>query len=136
MSSERFAPLGRASAILTAMLVCGWFALGYHQASSLARAEAIIYAQPFTTAARARTAEQLLSDAQTLNPDDQVRVDRVHILLERHDWRDALPLAQSVVRDEPQNIEAWLWLAHSQETNAAGVLYALHRARELEPLVP
>jgi predicted Zn-dependent protease len=124
----------RWAALALALVVCAWFALGVRQATSLTHAEAIIYAQPYTTAARARVAEALLDEAGWLNPDRQVEIDRAHILLERHDPKAALPIAESVVGAEPQNIQAWLWLAHSEETDPAMVLHAIRRAQALDPL--
>ncbi len=121
---------------MLAIVACVWFALGVRQATSLSRAEAIIDAQPFTTAARAREAESLLNEAATLNPDREVAIDRTHILLERGQELAARRTITAVTRAEPQNIEAWLWLAHAAGTDPALYYYALRRAHDLEPLIP
>ena len=126
----------RIAAAIVALVVCAWFALGAHDAISLSRAEAIINAQPYTTAARAKHAESLLNEAATLNPDRQVLIDRTHILLERHEELPARRIALGVTRAEPQNIEAWLWLAHAAGTTPKLYFYALRRVHGLEPIIP
>jgi hypothetical protein len=126
----------RAIVALVALAACAWFALGARQAISLRRAEAIINAQPFTTARRARTAESLLNEAATLNPDRQVSIDRTQILLERRRQVAARRIAGAVTRDEPQNIEAWLWLAHASSTDPKLFIYALQHIHQLEPIIP
>jgi predicted Zn-dependent protease len=126
----------RILAAAVALLVAAWFAIGVRQAIDTDRAAAIIAAQQYTTAARARHAESLLDDAAWLNPDRQIDVLRTQILLERGRELAARRVATSVTRAEPQNLEGWLWLAHASGTDPALFYYALHRVRLLEPAVP
>lgn len=121
---------------IIALAACVWFALGVRQAVSLSRAEAIIDAHPFTNAARASEVESLLNEAATLNPDRQVAIARTQILLERRHELAARRTITAVTRAEPQNVEAWIWLAHASGTDPNLFRYALQRVRDLEPLGP
>jgi cytochrome c-type biogenesis protein CcmH/NrfG len=126
----------RIAAALFALLVCSWFALGVWQTTNLSHAEAIINARKSANAQEVRTVDALLDDAGVLNPDRQVELDRVHILLEHLEFNAAAKIAREVVSAEPQNIEAWLWLARASGGRQPLFGYALHRAYELEPLIP
>ena len=126
----------RTFGVAVAVVACAWFALGIRQATSLTQAEAIIGAKQHVTAAQGRAATALLNHASTLNPDRQVDIDRVHVLLERNHVAQARRLANALTRAEPQNIEVWLWLAHAEGGDPQRYYAALVRARRLEPLVP
>jgi hypothetical protein len=128
--------LSAAPAGALALVACAWFALGIRQAIAQSRAEAIIAADPHATAAQARRAQQLLSVAAALNPDRQIDLDRVQILLERNQLRAARRTALAVTRAEPQNIEAWVWLAHTAAGDPALFAAALKQVAALEPLRP
>ena len=104
----------RTLGVAVAVVACAWFALGIRQSTSLSQAEAIIGAKQHVTASQARAATSLLNHAGTLNPDRQVDIDRVHVLLERNHVAQARRLAAALTHAEPQNIEVWLWLARAE----------------------
>jgi Flp pilus assembly protein TadD len=126
----------RPALVLLALAICAWFALGVRQARSLGRAEAIITTGNHLTAAQFRSATALLNEADALNPDRTVELDRIHLLLGRGRDAEANRLARQAVSAEPQNIEAWIALAESSSTNLSLYRYAVHRVNGLEPLLP
>lgn len=126
----------RAASLIIVLVVCAWFALGIRQATSLTAAETLVDAQTHATAAQARRVQSLLDEAAMLNPDREVDILRARILLERGQDRPALGIIEGVTRAEPQNIEAWLWLAHASPSNPRRFYYALRRVGQLEPLLP
>jgi hypothetical protein len=119
-----------------ALVVCAWFALGIRQAAAQSRAEAIIGARAHATAAQTRRAQQLLSAAATLNPDRQIELDRVQVLLARSQQRAARRIALAVTRAEPQSVAAWVSLARTAAGDHALFDAALRHVAALEPLRP
>jgi predicted Zn-dependent protease len=119
-----------------AVLMCAWFALGIRQAHDTDRAAAIASQSTVISAAQAPTASSLLHDAGLLNPDQHVNVLRAQVALERGDAARSRQIVEDVTRAEPQNLEAWLWLAHASGSDRALFYRALRRVRLLEPSVP
>jgi HAMP domain-containing protein len=128
--------VARVLAAGAALVVCAWFALGIRQSTSLDRAQALIAGQFFASPARATEVEHLLDNAGFLNPDRQVDLDRVQILLERGHAAAARQVARGVVAAEPQNIQAWLALAHAAGPDRAVLDEAIDHIKQLEPLIP
>ncbi len=126
----------RVIAILLALAVCAWFALGIRQATAQDHAEASIAARQRATPAQARHVLQLLDEAGTLNPDRQIDLDRVQILLERGETLAARRIALQATRAEPQNIEAWISLARTAAGDPALFVAALRHVASLEPRRP
>ena len=99
--------------VILAVVVCAWFVLGIRQAHDTARATAIIASANTPSAAQAAHVRSLLRAAGTLNPDLQLDVIRGQLALFRGDNADATRILESVVRREPLNVEAWVYLARA-----------------------
>lgn len=125
----------RGLAAALALVVCAWFALGVRQAHGTDGAMAILSQGSRITAAQARHVDSLLADARTLNPDGEVDILRGRAALSRGQIQTAQRILGQVARAEPQNLEAWLWLAHSAGSNRMLFYRALVRVRKLEPVV-
>ncbi len=95
-----------------ALLACAWFALGIHQTDDLAAADHIA-AAPHPSPARIRHAEALLSSARVLNPDQTVAVTRAQLALDAGADARARAILGSVVRSEPDNLDAWIELVRA-----------------------
>jgi cytochrome c-type biogenesis protein CcmH/NrfG len=128
--------LARASLALLALAVCGWFALGIRQAHDTAAATAIIPPQGPVSAEQVSRATSLLRDARQLNPDQQVNVLLAQLTLVSGHAPRARQILGDVVRREPQNLDAWAWLAHASANEPHAFNLALRRVRQLEPSVP
>jgi predicted Zn-dependent protease len=87
------------------------------------------------TADQARHVDSLLAGARPLNPDREVDILRGEAALERGQTQTAQRILGQVARAEPQNLEAWLWLAHSAGSNRPLFYRALVQVRKLEPVV-
>jgi hypothetical protein len=126
--------LARLLGLIAALLVCAWFALGIRQshdvdvASSLVTSSGGALAPPI-----ARRAGSLLRAAGALNPDTTVALLRSHLALREGDRRRAQAIALAVVREEPQNIEAWVAYGSASAHDPPAFRRAL---RELERLAP
>jgi hypothetical protein len=121
---------------VVARVACAWFGLGAHQAIDSSRAAAIVAEGGRISPAASRRAVALARGADTLNPDREVDILRAAALLERGDGAGARQILTSVTRAEPQNLEAWLWLARASAGDPKLVLAALRRVRALEPRLP
>jgi len=108
---------------VVALIVCAWFALGARQAIDTQRASAIASAGITATA------------AQVLNPDKLPDVLLGRVELEHRDYARARRVLESVVRSEPQDIQAWLWLAGAWAGHPALALRALRQLHRLDPRV-
>jgi len=101
----------RALLVAAAVLVCAWFALAARQAHDTAHAQAIVAGSTQLGPAEARRAASLLDAAGFLNPDRQVDLVRAQLDLERGLPAQANAVAAVLVRAEPENVQAWLWVA-------------------------
>jgi predicted Zn-dependent protease len=101
----------RALGAAAAVIVAAWFALGAYQAVNQADARDEIARLPAPTAAQTREIKRRLDRADTLNPDRGVTILRARAALQEPDLPRAVQLLQGVVRDEPENLEAWSLLA-------------------------
>jgi hypothetical protein len=119
-----------------ALLASAWFALGAHQAHDLARAQAIVSGAATLSSAQADRAASLLRAAKTLNPDREVDVVRAQVAVEAGHLRAARRILLGVTREEPRNVEAWLWLARASSDDTPQYLRAVAHVRGLEPLLP
>jgi predicted Zn-dependent protease len=127
--------VGHAAVLVLALLACAWFVLGIRQAHELASAASIVSQQRPPTAAQARTAGSQLRSAAELNPDLEVDVLRGRLALARGNPPAARRILESVTRREPQNLEAWLWLARASAGAPATFQLAVARFHQLLPHV-
>ncbi len=119
-----------------ALVVCAWFALGAHQAVNTSRGSAIVSGVSRLSTAEARRTLALLDDAGTLNPDLGVDILRAQAYLASGNAPVAREVLSTVTRQEPQNVEGWLWLARASGANAALFYKSLRHVRQLEPRLP
>jgi predicted Zn-dependent protease len=110
-----------------AVLATAWFALGIHQTDDLSAATAIASSAHPSAAAAAR-ADRLLDSAATLNPDRTVQITRAQLALARGRARRARAILGGVVRDEPQNLDAWILLVRASAGDPAERELAFARA--------
>jgi predicted Zn-dependent protease len=101
----------RAVAVLAALVVCAWFAVGIRQAHDVARASAILSGASTLSADEANRATSLLHSARFLNPDTSIDLLLAQLAATRGDVREAERIMLKVVREEPMNAKAWLALA-------------------------
>ncbi len=125
--------VSRLVAVAVALLACGWFAIGIHQAIDTDAAGAIIYGQTVPTAARAADASSLLNSAAALNPDTEVQLMRSSLALERGDDARARQLALAVADEEPLNLQAWLAFGRASSGDPQAFRLALVHVNELAP---
>jgi hypothetical protein len=121
----------RAAVAAFALVACAWFALGARQAHELSAATAIVTGGPTLTAAQARHADSLLSSAATLNPDRQVDVLRAQVALEQGDPGRARSILTPVVRQEPDNLSAWVQYARASARDPVAFFVAEIAIRRL-----
>jgi predicted Zn-dependent protease len=123
----------RVLTLVLAVVVCAWFALGIHQASTINDATRIISHPSDVTSAQAAHAASLLRSARTLNPDTEVDVLRARLAVRDNHPADAQRTLLSLVRSEPMNLEAWILLARISGADAATERFALRRIAQLDP---
>ena len=126
----------RVGLVAVALVACAWFALGIRQAHEIARATSIVSQARALTPARAREADSLLRSAGALNPDLEVDVLRGRVALARGNLVGARRILTSVVRREPENVEAWIWLARASNGSPATFRLAVMRVQQLIRSVP
>ena len=123
----------RPLAVLLALIACAWFALGFRQARDTDRASTIVSAAALTPNQTAQAAS-LLRAAATLNPDREVDMLRGRLALRVNDRVRAVQTFEQVSREEPMNIEPWVWLTRSA-TSAKIFASALAAIGRLAPHV-
>ena len=101
----------RAAAALAAIVVAAWFGLGVRQAASTEHAQRLLDTHLTLTAAQAARAGTLLDRAGTLNPDGRVEVLRAQLAAETGRQDRARAILGRLVRDHPDDAEAWLRLS-------------------------
>jgi predicted Zn-dependent protease len=127
--------LFRVVLVLLSVVACAWYVLGIRQAHDTAAATALLTRGTPLTAAEAAHADALLRAARELNPDQQVTILRAQLAYDQGDRRRAERLLARVVREEPQNALAWLWVARAAP-DASTFKRALARIGYLVPQVP
>jgi hypothetical protein len=104
-------PVLRWALLATAVVLGAWFCLGAVQTRDLDKAGALINQPGTPPPARVARILHLLSVAGTLNPDHTIELLRSQALTSAGRNAAALRVAQSAVRAEPQNANAWVVLA-------------------------
>ena len=118
-----------------AVVVCVWFGLGVVQARDETRATALIDRPGTLSAALTAKVLRLLDSAGTLNPDRDIDILRAQAQTRTGDSAAALRTAQRVVRDEPQNVDAWIVLGFAARRLDPGMA-SLAREQELKLAPP
>jgi predicted Zn-dependent protease len=127
------ARLGRVAIVSAAVIVCLWFALGARQAIDLSRATAITQGSSALSPGQARRADELLSAASTLNPDRQVDVVRGIVALARNQSSLATTILRRVTREEPMNLQGWVYLAQADLGHGGEFKHAVAQIGFLDP---
>jgi predicted Zn-dependent protease len=127
---------GVAAALVGALVVCAWFALGIHQAKNTDAAAALVTGTSRLSPSQADHAASLLRSAKTLNPDRQVDVLRAELDLGQGNRAGARRILERVVAAEPQNALAWEWLARASSDDRAEFFIAAIHIRVLVPPLP
>jgi hypothetical protein len=128
--------IARTALAAFALLACAWFALAARQAHEINAASALLSGGGALSAAQAREADALLSSAATLNPDRQVDVLRAQVALARGDQRRARSILEPVVRQEPDNLSAWVQYARASTHDPVAFYTAEIAIRRLVRVFP
>jgi predicted Zn-dependent protease len=128
--------IARIGLVAVAVVACAWFALGIRQAHEIAQATSIVSQARAPTPSQAREADALLGSAGALNPNLEVDVLRGRVALARGNLVGARRILTSVVRREPENVEAWIWLARASNDSPATFRLAVTRVEQLIPTLP
>jgi predicted Zn-dependent protease len=127
MSIARFAVLAGAVA------VCAWFVIGIRQAHDVASATSTVESSQSLTATQLHAVDSRLNAAATLNPDRTVEILRARALLRAGRPRAAERILERVTREEPMNLEGWVWLAGSALGDPPVARAALSEIDRLDP---
>jgi hypothetical protein len=118
-----------------ALVVCAWFAIGVRQAHDLNQATSVVDQASQPTRAQIAHAASLLNAAAFLNPDSQVKLVRAELEIGDNEIPQGRKIVQGVLRDEPQNLQAWYLLA--QDAGGRKLLFrALAQITKLDPPPP
>jgi predicted Zn-dependent protease len=92
-----------------ALVVCAWFALGIREAHEVTVATQIVSSARAPTSAALRSAAGELSSAAFLDPDRTVDILRGRVAIKQGRIADARRILSAVTREEPRDLEAWIW---------------------------
>lgn len=102
--------LVRVALAVGALVVGAWFGLGWVQARDTGRASALVAPGNRLSPARAAQVGDWLRAAGTLNPDRQVDLLRARLAFDQGHDLAAVRILESVTRNEPLNVFAWVQL--------------------------
>jgi hypothetical protein len=128
--------IARAAVLLIALVACAWFVLGIRQVHEISAAAAIIAKQGPITAGQARHASSLLDEASTLNPDKGIDVLRARLALAQGDQNRARQILFKVIREEPKNLDGWIWYAQASRGNPTAFFAAQIGLRRVIRIFP
>ena len=118
---------------LLAAAVGAWFVIGIRQAHDTAAATAIISGSGSLSPSQAHRAQSLLDGASSLNPDRTIELLRGDLALRAGETARGVQIFQQLTREEPENLEAWLGIAHGSRGRSQLLFGALRRAAVLDP---
>jgi hypothetical protein len=124
----------RVAVALVAVLLLAWFAVLFRDNHIAQEAAHRLHEDPEMTDAEWSRQLDQLRRADLLNPQSEWRMTRANYLLLR-DKRGARQLAESVLRDEPDNLDAWrtvLFATRGRDPRRASE--ALAEIERLDPL--
>ena len=122
--------------LVVALVAAGWYVVGIRQAEDTGRASALVSGGTRLSAAQASRASALLDSAAFLNPDREVDVLRAQLERDQGNLGGARAILDRVVLKEPDNLDAWIWLARSSVGDPKDFYTAAYRVRQLVPPVP
>ena len=127
----------RIAVAVIALVAAAAFAVALSAARAEDRLADLQVRPPKLATADLRRADDLERQAGRLTPGERRVLVLSNVRLRGGDAKGALALAQSAVRREPENAEAWLAVARAaREADPALAKTALQRLRELVPPVP
>ena len=126
----------RIVALAASLIAVAWFALGARQAHELAAATNLLTDGKPISAPDASRASSLLNAAGPLNPDQTVELLRAKLDEARDRPGRAQAILLTVVRKEPENLEAWFALAQVAGNAPSLELRAQRQIGYLLPKVP
>jgi hypothetical protein len=112
----------RALAVALAAVICAAFAVGVRQASDSNALSALLATGRALTPTQQRSAASDLSSATFGYPGQDVKILAAQVAMREHRYTQALSIAQSINRAEPDNLQGWVALA------AAGIVVPDRRA--------
>jgi predicted Zn-dependent protease len=124
-----------AAILALALASMGWYVLAVRQSTDTSRAGTLVSVAKLTPA-QARKAASLISAAGQLNPDRQVLVLRARLEYDQGKLAAARTILKQVVAREPDNLEAWFWLAKASSDDPSEFLFAAKAIRRLVPPLP
>jgi hypothetical protein len=124
----------RLATAVVALVVCAWFALGIRESHEIASATGVVAGSGQPSAHELAAAEGALSNADLLNPDQEVDILRARVDIKRGDNGAARALLATVTRREPQNLEAWIWFTGASLGDHAAAAIGAARIAQLDPL--
>jgi hypothetical protein len=126
----------RGALLAISVLVAAWFGIGVLQARDTAHATQNLSSGGRLSQARAHQTASELRDAGFLNPDRQVEILRGQLYLNQGNEPAARSLLIRLVKAEPDNLNAWIWLARASVHDLKWFYSAAFRIRQLVPPVP
>jgi hypothetical protein len=117
-----------------ALAVCAWFALGIRESHQIAVATRILDApgQPSPRALSDAAGE--LRGASFLSPDQQVDILRGRVAIKRGQTALASRLLAAVTRNEPLNLEGWIWFTGANLADHSAAARGAAQIAQLDPL--
>jgi predicted Zn-dependent protease len=125
--------IARFAALVGAVAVCAWFAIGIRQAHDVASAAQTVADSQSLTEAQLHAVSSRLDVAATLNPDRTVDILRARALIKAGRPRAAERILARVTRAEPMNLEGWVWLAGSALNDPPAARAAIAAIDRLDP---
>jgi len=98
----------RGALVLVALIALGWFGVLYRDRRVGQAAADVIYYEPKLPPAEFERQMERLAGARMLDPDRYFELTRARYFLLRDRPVRALRAANGLVRDEPDNLEAWI----------------------------
>jgi outer membrane PBP1 activator LpoA protein len=128
--------IARATVLVLALVACAWFVLGIRQVHEISAATSIVAKGGPISAGQARRASSLLNEASTLNPDKNVDVLRARVALAQGDQAAARQILFKVIRQEPKNLDGWIWYVQAARGNAVAFYAAQIGLRRVIRIFP
>jgi hypothetical protein len=127
----------RCTLIAGALLIVAWLALGLRAAQLEAEGREVLATaeQRALTSTEVRAGLDTLRRARQFNADSDARLTEAALLAQQARGNEALAVAERVVEDEPENLDAWVlvYLSSAFATDAPRAASALRRVDELNP---
>jgi hypothetical protein len=127
----------RCTLIAVALLILAWLALGLRATRLEAEGRGVLDTaekRPLTPA-EVRAGLDTLRRARQFNADSDARLTEAALLAQQARGRQALAVAERLVEDEPENLDAWVlvYLSSAFASDAPQAASALRRVDELNP---